>query len=64
MEHCVADAESHPAGSADFLFGLRMFSFAVSAVITVCFTFPSFWLMEQAAFDEEAGTFFLQLVLW
>ena len=51
--------EGHPAGSADLLFGLRMCSFAVSGVITVCFTFPSFWLMERAAFDEEAGTFIL-----
>ncbi len=51
--------EGDPAGSAGLLFGLRIFSFAVSGVITVCFTFPSFWLMERAAFDEEAGTFLL-----
>ena len=45
--------------SADKLFGLRLFSFALSTVITVCFAFPSFWFMERAAFDEEAGTFVL-----
>ncbi len=45
--------------SAGFLFGLRIFSFAVSGVITICFAFPSFWLMERSAFDEEAGTFVL-----
>ena len=45
--------------SAGLLFGLRIFSFAVSGVITICFAFPSFWLMERSAFDEEAGTFVL-----
>lgn len=45
--------------SANFLFGLRIFSFAVSAVVAVFFTFPSFWLMERAALDEDAGTFIL-----
>jgi Zn-dependent protease with chaperone function len=43
--------------SADVLFGLRIFSFAVSAAIAVFFTFPSFWLMERASLDEDAGTF-------
>jgi hypothetical protein len=51
--------ERHGARSADLLFGLRMFSFVVSGVVTSCFTFPSFWLMEKASFDEEAGTFVL-----
>jgi Zn-dependent protease with chaperone function len=46
-------------GSANFLFGLRIFSFTVSAVVAVLFTFPSFWLMERAALDEDAGTFIL-----
>jgi len=46
-------------GSADFLFGLRIFSFAVSTVVAVFFTFPSFWLMERASLDEDAGTFIL-----
>jgi hypothetical protein len=45
--------------SAGLLFGLRIFSFAVSSVITICFAFPSFWLMERSAFDEEAGAFVL-----
>jgi hypothetical protein len=45
--------------SASLLFWLRLLPFAVSGVITVCFAFPSFWLMERAAFDEEAGTFVL-----
>lgn len=46
-------------GSANFLFGLRIFSFAVSTAVAVFFTFPSFWLMERAALDEDAGTFIL-----
>jgi hypothetical protein len=45
--------------SANFLFGLRMFPFAASTVIAVFFTFPSFWFMERAALDEDAGTFIL-----
>jgi len=47
------------ARSSSLLFGLRMFSFVVSGVIAVFFTFPSFWLMERAALDEDAGTFVL-----
>jgi Zn-dependent protease with chaperone function len=47
------------AQSARLLFGLRIFSFAVSAAIAVFFTFPSFWLMERASLDEDAGTFVL-----
>jgi beta-lactamase regulating signal transducer with metallopeptidase domain len=46
-------------GSANFLFGLRIFSFTVSTVVAVFFTFPSFWLMERASLDEDAGTFML-----
>ena len=45
--------------SANFLFGLRIFSFAISAVVAVFFTFPSFWLMERASLDEDAATFVL-----
>jgi len=45
--------------SASLLFGLRIFSFVLSGVITVCFALPSFWLMERATFDEEGGTFIL-----
>jgi Zn-dependent protease with chaperone function len=47
------------ANSANFLFGLRIFSFAVSTVVAVFFAFPSFWLMERASLDEDAGTFIL-----
>ena len=52
-------SQSSTAGSANFLFGLRIFSFAASAVAAVFFTFPSFWLMERASLDEDAGTFLL-----
>ncbi len=45
--------------SANFLFGLRIFSFTVSIVAAVFFAFPSFWLMERAALDEDAATFVL-----
>ena len=47
------------AGSANFLFGLRIFSFTVSTVVAVFLTFPSFWLMERTSLDEDAGTFIL-----
>jgi hypothetical protein len=46
-------------GAANFLFGLRIFSFVVSVVVTLCFTFPSFWLLERAAPDEDLATFVL-----
>jgi hypothetical protein len=45
--------------SVHFLFGLRIFSFAVSAVVALFFTFPSFWLMERASLDEDGATFVL-----
>jgi hypothetical protein len=45
--------------SANFLFGLRVFSFMSSAIVAVFFTFPSFWLMEGASLDEDFGTFIL-----
>jgi len=45
--------------SANLLFGLRIFPFAVSAVVTLLFTFPSFWLLERASPDEDAATFAL-----
>ena len=47
--------------SANLLFGLRIFPFAVSAMVTLFFTFPSFWLLERASLDEDAGTFILAL---
>jgi Zn-dependent protease with chaperone function len=47
------------AGSPGFLFGLRIFAFAVSSVVTVFFAFPSFWLMERAVLDEDVATFVL-----
>ena len=45
--------------SAGFIFGLRIFPFAVSMIATVFLTLPSFWLMERRSFDEDATTFFL-----
>jgi Zn-dependent protease with chaperone function len=45
--------------SSNFLFGLRIFPFAVSAVVTLLFTLLSFWLLEQASPDEDAATFAL-----
>jgi hypothetical protein len=47
------------AGSPEFLFGMRILAFAVSGVAAVFFAFPSFWLMERAALDEDAATFVL-----
>jgi beta-lactamase regulating signal transducer with metallopeptidase domain len=47
------------ANSANFLFGLRIFPFAFSAMVTLFFTFPSFWLLERASLDEDAATFIL-----
>ncbi len=49
------------ANTANLLFGLRIFPFVVSAVVTVCFTFPSFWLLESKSPDEDTGTFILAL---
>jgi BlaR1 peptidase M56 len=49
--------ETRTVPSAGVLFGLRIFSFAISSAIGVFFTFPSFWLMERASLDEDAGTF-------
>jgi Zn-dependent protease with chaperone function len=49
------------ANSANFLFGLRIFPFAFSAVVSLFFTFPSFWLLERASPDEDAATFILAL---
>ena len=52
-------ARSCFVSSPNFLFGVRIFSFAVSAVLAVFFTFPSFWLLERASPDEDAATFIL-----
>jgi Zn-dependent protease with chaperone function len=49
------------ANTANLLFGLRIFPFVISAAVTVCFTFPSFWLLEKKSPDEDAGTFILAL---
>jgi Zn-dependent protease with chaperone function len=49
----------HTAGSPELLFGMRIFAFAVSSMVTVFFAFPSFWLMERAVLDEDAATFVL-----
>jgi len=45
--------------SAGALFGLRIFSFAVSLTVSLFFTFPSFWMMERRSLDEDGGTFVL-----
>ena len=47
------------ANSPSLLFALRIFPFALSALVAVFFTFPSFWLMERKSLDEEATTFCL-----
>jgi len=52
---------SADAHSANLLFGVRVFPFAVSAAVTVFFTFPSFWLMERPSLDEDSETFILAL---
>jgi len=44
---------------AAFLFALRLFPFALSVVVNIVFTLPSFWLMEKSSLDEDAGTFIL-----
>jgi Zn-dependent protease with chaperone function len=49
------------ANTANLLFGLRIFPFVFSAVVTVCFTFPSFWLLERKSPDEDTETFVLAL---
>ncbi len=54
-------ALSTAAKSASLLFGLRIFPFAVSAMVTVFFTFPSFWLLERRSPDEDTATFILAL---
>ncbi len=50
-----------PAVSANVLFGLRLFPFAVSAGFTVFFTVPSFFMLEKPFLDEDLGTFVLGL---
>jgi beta-lactamase regulating signal transducer with metallopeptidase domain len=45
--------------SPNFLFGLRLFPFAASLVVTFVFTFPSFWLLERTSPDEDFETFVL-----
>jgi len=45
--------------SANLLFGLRILPLAVSVMVTLFFTFPSFWLLERASLDEDAATFVL-----
>jgi Zn-dependent protease with chaperone function len=47
------------AGSAGFLFGLRIFPLAISALVAISLTLPSFWLMERRSFDEDGTTFLL-----
>jgi Zn-dependent protease with chaperone function len=47
--------------SPNLLFGLRIFPFAGSMVVTLFFTFPSFWLMERTSPDEDFETYVLAL---
>ena len=49
------------SGSANFLFGLRLFPFATSVGVACLLTFPSFWLLERSSPDEDTGTFVLAL---
>jgi len=45
--------------SAAVLFGIRILPCAVSILVAIFFTFPSFWLMERRSLDEDATTFLL-----
>jgi Zn-dependent protease with chaperone function len=54
-----SDFHSALLSSANCLFGLRIFSFAVSTIVAVFLAFPSFWMMERASLDEDGGTFLL-----
>lgn len=45
----------------DLLFSLRVLPFVVSVAITLFLAFPSFWLLEPHAMDEDLGTFALSL---
>ena len=47
------------AGSADFLFGLRILPLTISTLVAIFLTLPSFWLMERRSFDEDGTTFVL-----
>lgn len=49
------------SANANLLFGLRIFPFTGSAVVTAFFTFPSFWLLERPSLDEDTETFILAL---
>lgn len=51
----------HPSSNPNVLFGLRVLPFGASALFAVFFTFPSFWLMERRALDEDVTTFFLAM---
>jgi len=52
---------ANAANDANLLFGLRIFPLALSIVITVFFTFPSFWMLERTPLDEDMVTFILAL---
>jgi len=43
-------------GSADLLFALRVLPLAVSSLVTLAFTLPSFLLLEPRSTDEAIGT--------
>jgi len=48
-----------PLISPSVLFAVRILPFALSTLVAVFFTFPSFWLMERRSLDEDVTTFFL-----
>src|SRR5271163_2413499 len=50
-------------GLADLLFILRILPFALSSVVTLAFTLPSFLLLEPRSTDEAVGTAPLMLGL-
>jgi hypothetical protein len=45
--------------SSGVLFGIRIFPLAISTLVAIFLTFPSFWMMERRSLDEDASTFFL-----
>ncbi len=47
--------------TADFLFGLRIMPLALSALVTLVFTVPSFLLLEPHSIDEPIGAIPLAL---
>jgi Zn-dependent protease with chaperone function len=57
----IPDPYRKSLASVNFLFGLRIFPLTLSALITLFFTVPSFWLLERTTLDEDGATFILAL---